>query len=307
MGSVFWVSDEPHRAAGHRILHGRGSIAISTREVIVEEAQGNLWNPIGHVGRVDGNNLPVPSETTPLGHVKRFDKRIGIEAGVARIVGPGLACTGAPRGGDVVEIPVRGVQGRWVTRRGDGKEILADVRGSIDVNFPDDEPPIRAHQVVKDTGGVANPAGAGVYARRAATRICQPGCGVRVREGVCGYGRDRESTVVTSHTHARHRHRLIDAETVRYGGRDCYGIACLRSAGRAGGYGDGHGAGEVDSRLVSNRGIVKEVANPVLSQDGSARFGAEERDRTVGDFEVTVRPGGTGNIRRTAATVPRIA
>src|SRR5262249_19298381 len=112
---------------------------------ILVGVQRILRNPSCQVAGVDGNNLSITGETTAVGQVKRDDHSIRVEAGVAGIVGPVGGGAGELRGGDVVEVPVRRRQGSWVTRGGDGKDELADVRGFIDVNIPDNEPPITPH------------------------------------------------------------------------------------------------------------------------------------------------------------------
>src|SRR5262249_1805045 len=103
VGPVIRVPDQPHRVAGHRIVHGGGSIVEGAGDVVVVGAQRSIGNPGGQVAGVDGKNLRVLGEEVPLGHVERFDHRISVEAEVAGIISEGGVSGWPFRGGDVVE------------------------------------------------------------------------------------------------------------------------------------------------------------------------------------------------------------
>src|SRR5581483_6854839 len=107
----------------------------------------------GKVAGFEGYNLSVVRGVP--NHVERFHEGIRVEAGIAGIIAPRLAAGAAHacRRRNVVEEPVRRVEFRWVVRLGNGKKVLADVLRTIDVDFPDDEPSVRPHEVVKNAGG----------------------------------------------------------------------------------------------------------------------------------------------------------
>ena len=86
MGVVAAFGDEPHRVAGHRIVHGRRPHAESVKVLLVN-VKLRRGDPVDQIAAVDGNDLGVKRVSGDRKHVEREDERIMVVAKVAGVVG----------------------------------------------------------------------------------------------------------------------------------------------------------------------------------------------------------------------------
>ncbi len=129
------LGDQPHRIAGHGVVHDRGPVAEIV-EIVPEEMEIGLGHAVGQVCVVERKNLAVPAPQCPE-HVQRDDESVVVVAKIAREVGVEAAF----RRGDLIKVPVGRTQRGWAAALGDGDVKSAPVPVRVDILITDNEPP----------------------------------------------------------------------------------------------------------------------------------------------------------------------